>query len=46
MPDGVVVYFPSKDILRDCQLEWELKENIYDRINSKKKIFEESELEI
>jgi hypothetical protein len=46
VPDGVIVYFPSKEILRDCQLEWELKENIYDRINKTKKIFEESEEEI
>jgi Rad3-related DNA helicase len=42
VPDGVVVYFPSRDIMKECRAEWELKENIYERINKTKKIFEES----
>jgi Rad3-related DNA helicase len=45
VPDGVVVYFPSRDIMKECRAEWELKENIYERINKTKKIFEESEWE-
>ena len=29
IPDGIVVYFPSKEILRECRIEWEAKQNIY-----------------
>lgn len=40
MPDGVVVYFPTRTLLKDCRAEWESKENIYEKINELKPIFE------
>jgi DNA excision repair protein ERCC-2 len=45
VPDGIVVYFPTRDILKECRAEWEIKENIYEKINKTKHIFEESEWE-
>ena len=45
VPDGVVVYFPSPQILKECRTEWEQRENIYKRINKTKKVFEEAEWE-
>jgi DNA excision repair protein ERCC-2 len=44
-PDGVVVYFPSRALLRECRTEWESKENIYEKINQIKRIYEEEEWE-
>lgn len=44
-PDGVVVYFPSRALLKECRAEWESKENIYEKINQIKRIFEEEEWE-
>jgi len=29
VPDGIVVYFPNRDIMKECRAEWEEKENIY-----------------
>ena len=40
VPDGLVVYFPTREILRECRAEWEVRENIYERICHKKKVFE------
>lgn len=45
-PDGVVVYFPSRALLRECRAEWESKENIYEKINQIKRIYEEEEWEV
>ena len=45
VPDGVVVYFPTVQVLHECRTEWEKRENIYERINKTKKVFEEGEWE-
>ena len=39
VPDGIVVYFPTRDLMKDIRAEWEAKENIYERINSQKRVF-------
>lgn len=44
--DGIIVYFPSKGLIKKCIKEWNSSEKILEKLNENKKIFIEKETEI